>query len=183
MQNVRADDILKTMDNILIRRSFVNDIPSIEELYLRVAEIEGGLARTVPEITREHVEHFVSKSISDGIELVASSHSAGRIIGEVHCYRNGVATFAHVLGDLTIAVDPEYQGKGIGKLLFTELLNEVITKCPDILRIELIARESNERALRFYESLGFKREGRLEKRIRSVKGGFEDDIFMAWLRD
>ena len=69
------------------------------------------------------------------------------------------------------------------KLLFTELLNEVITKCPDILRIELIARESNERALRFYESLGFKREGRLEKRIRSVKGGFEDDIFMAWLRD
>lgn len=171
------------MENIYVRKSFVNDIPSIEELYKRVAAIEGALARTASEISRGYIEYFVSKSISDGIELVAIAENPGRIIGDIHCYRNGVGTFAHVLGELTIAVDPEYQGKRVGKLLFTELLTEVVTKCPDILRVELIARESNVRALHFYESLGFKREGRLVKRIRSVHGGFEDDIVMAWLRE
>lgn len=170
------------MEQIFVRKTIVTDIPFIEELYGRVAQFEGGLARTSAEITREYVEHFVSKSITDGIELVASVGVPGRIVGEIHCYGNGIATFAHVLGDLTIAVDPEFQGKGIGKLLFTELLHEVTALRPDILRVELIARESNERALRFYESLGFVREGRLKGRIRSVKGGFEDDICMAWLR-
>ena len=171
------------MDDINVRKSFVNDIPSIEELYLRVAAVEGGLARNASEISREYIEHIVSKSITYGIELVATTNNPSRIIGDIHCYRNGIQTFKHVLGDLTIAVDPEYQGKGIGRMLFTELLDEVKTNCPDILRIELIARESNERALRFYESLGFRQEGRLKNRIQSVNGGFEDDIFMAWLRD
>ncbi len=87
------------------------------------------------------------------------------------------------MGDLTVAVDPEFQGKGIGRLLFSELFKELETNCPGILRVELIARESNTRAIHFYESLGFKQEGRFKKRIRSVNGGFEDDIFMAWLRD
>ena len=171
------------MDDINIRKSFVNDIPSIEELYRRVAAVEGGLARNASEISREYIEHIVSKSITYGIELVATTNNPSRIIGDIHCYRNGIKTFTHVLGDLTIAVDPEYQGKGIGKMLFKELLDEVKENCPDILRIELIARESNERALRFYESLGFRQEGRLKNRIQSVNGGFEDDIFMAWLRE
>jgi ribosomal protein S18 acetylase RimI-like enzyme len=44
-----------------------------------------------------------------------------------------------------------------------------------------IARESNQKALAFYQSLGFVREGRLEGRIRGA-GGPEADIPMAWLR-
>jgi ribosomal protein S18 acetylase RimI-like enzyme len=51
---------------------------------------------------------------------------------------------------------------------------------PDILRIELISRESNLKAIAFYESLGFHREGKLEKRISYSKNDFEADIPMAW---
>lgn len=41
--------------------------------------------------------------------------------------------------------------------------------------------ESNARALRLYESLGFVREGRMERRIRTPLGtGVEADIPMAW---
>ncbi|MFA5834783.1 MAG: GNAT family N-acetyltransferase [Bacteroidota bacterium] len=170
------------MDDIIIRRSFINDIPAIEELYKHVAAVEGTLARKAFEISHDYIEYFVSKSITYGIELVAVTNNPVQIVGEIHCYGNGLTTFAHVLGDLTIAVHPAYQGKGIGKTLFNELLNDVKANRPDILRIELLARESNERALRFYESLGFKQEGRLVERIRSVNGGFEDDIFMAWHR-
>jgi ribosomal protein S18 acetylase RimI-like enzyme len=170
------------MSDILIRRSNLIDIPLIEQLYKKVAAIEGGLARTEAEITREYIEHFVSKSIVNGIEFVATDRETNSIVGDIHCFGSGIKAFAHVLGDLTIAVHPDFQGQGIGKMLFGELLDEVTDNRPHILRVELIARESNTRALRFYESLGFEPEGRLVKRIRSVGGGFEDDVLMAWHR-
>ena len=37
-----------------------------------------------------------------------------------------------------------------------------------------------KRAKQFYEKLGFKKEGRFEKRIRGVAGKLEADIPMAW---
>lgn len=170
------------MEPITLRKTFINDIPLIESLYLRVAAIEGGLARTADEITREYIELFVSKSIYNGIELIAIAGQPGTVVGEIHCYANGINTFSHVLTELTIAVDPEYQGRGIGRMLFTELLDDVTVNRPDILRVELIARESNVRAIAFYESLGFEQEGRLKKRIKRSDGGFEDDIVMGWMR-
>ena len=42
--------------------------------------------------------------------------------------------------------------------------------------------EYNERALRLYESLGFKQEGRMERRFRGPEGRYEADVPMAWLR-
>jgi len=52
----------------------------------------------------------------------------------------------------------------------------------DILRIELIARESNKKAIAFYQKLGFQIEGRLLNRIKT-ESGFEADIPMAWMND
>lgn len=170
------------MEPITIRAFFTNDIPAIEELYLRTAAVEGGLARTGDEITREYIEEFVSHSVKDGIGLLAIAGVPGRIIGEIHCYRKGVAVFRHMLSDLTIAVDPEHQGRGIGRMLFTELLAEV-RKRPEIRRVELFARESNVRAIAFYTSLGFVQEGRLRGRILHRDGTMEDDLVMAWIRE
>lgn len=78
---------------------------------------------------------------------------------------------------------PEAQGSGVGRRLFEEFLAEVRTNRPEVLRVELIARESNARAIAFYESLGFRREGRMEGRIRNLDGSFEADIPMAWGRE
>jgi putative acetyltransferase len=78
-------------------------------------------------------------------------------------------------------VHPAQHGRGIGRALLAELLRRVSETRPDILRVELIARESNRRAIALYERLGFRREGRLEARIRS-SGGIEADIPMGWLR-
>lgn len=170
------------MGAVSLRRSFINDIPAIEELYLRTAAVEGGLARTAAEVSREYVENFVSRAVTNGIEIVAIAGDPARIVGEIHCASPGIASFAHLLTDLTIAVDPEYQGQGIGRLLFTDLLEEVRTQRPDITRVELFARESNARALAFYRSLGFVEEGRLKGRILHRDGTTEDDLLMAWYR-
>ena len=170
------------MDDCTIRPAKPDNLFSIERLYKRVAAVEGGLARTESEITSEYIIDFVTKSQQNGVEFVAVQNESHQVVGEIHCYNTGLKVFAHVFGDLTIAVDPLYQRKGIGRKLFTQLLKEVKNNRPNILRVELIVRESNKHAVKFYESLGFKREGKLENRIRSVDGGFEADIFMAWRR-
>lgn len=166
----------------LIRKGMIEDWEPIYKLYERVSAVEGGLARKQNEITKEFVEGFINKSIKRGLILVVEENNSKNIIGEIHCYGSGLKVFEHVLGELTIAVDPEYQGKKIGRALFEKLLNILKEKMPHIERVELIARESNEKAIKFYESLGFKIEGRFEKRIKSVGGGYEADIPMAWIR-
>lgn len=158
--------------------------PALLTLYHAVAALEGGLARTQAEITNEYVTYFLQKAQESGLILVARPNVDGPIIGEIHSYALGPRVFAHVLGELTIAVHPDYQGQGVGKALFTELLRRVKQERPDILRVELIARESNRKAIAFYQKLGFQIEGRLANRIRRVDGsGFEADLPMAWQRN
>lgn len=170
------------MENYTINSATAEDRQGVKKLYLAVASIEGGLARTANEVTDDYVSNFVEKSLKSGIILVARHSESQQIIGEIHAYALGPKVFAHILGELTIAVHPEHQGQKIGKALFSELLRQVSENRPDILRVELIARESNQKAIEFYQKLGFKIEGRFADRIRSVGGGYESDIPMAWRR-
>ena len=172
----------KGMENFMIDSAKFEDKSEIINLYRAVAAIEGGLARNQEEVTEEYVEYFLQKSHETGIILVARQTGMSQVIGEIHSYAIGPRVFAHVLGELTIAVHPNHQGSRIGKALFTEFLRQVENDRPDILRVELIARESNRKAIEFYQKLGFQIEGRLTNRIRSTNGGYEADIPMAWLR-
>ncbi|MBP6741859.1 MAG: GNAT family N-acetyltransferase [Deltaproteobacteria bacterium] len=158
----------------------VQDLPGIVALYRAVAAKEGGLARTQAEITQDYVRQNFELSQQRGLSLIIKEEES--IVGEIHAYRPVPQVFAHVLSDLTVAVHPSQQGKGVGRALFGAFLNEVREHHPQILRVELIARESNLRARALYQSLGFSEEGCLRGRIRSATGGFEADIPMAWLR-
>lgn len=173
---------MKTKD-YKIEPGAAEDAAAIYELYRAVAAFEGGLARTAEEITPEYVEYFLHNSLQSGVVVIARNCDDGKIVGEIHGYALGPKVFAHVLGELTIAVHPEWQGAGVGKALFTSFMSLVRENRPDVLRVELIARESNRKAIEFYQKIGFEIEGKLRNRIRSVGGGFEADVPMAWLRD
>lgn len=170
------------MKEFIIASATAEDADGIKELYRAVASIEGGLARTADEITEDYVENFVGKAVESGIIVLARQLHTEKIIGEIHGYALGPKVFAHVLGELTIAVHPRFQGLGIGKAIFLEFMKQVDENRPDILRVELIARESNRKAIEFYQKLGFEIEGRMKNRIRSVGGGSEADVPMAWHR-
>jgi ribosomal protein S18 acetylase RimI-like enzyme len=160
----------------------LEDRAAIAELYRAVAAIAGGLARAADEITDDYVSNFVERSLSNGVIIVARDRDSGAIVAEIHGYRPGPRVFGHVIGELTIAVHPDSQGTGIGRRIFEEFIRRVREDVPEVLRVELIARESNVRAIEFYRKLGFRIEGRLEGRIRSAGGGYEADIPMAWTR-
>jgi ribosomal protein S18 acetylase RimI-like enzyme len=84
------------------------------------------------------------------------------------------------MGRLTIIVHPKFQSRGLGKRLFSKFLGTIKAEFSFVMRVELRARASNVKALKFYEQLGFVQEGRFQSRIRRHDGQFEDGIPMAW---
>ena len=165
------------MSAFTIRASSPADAAAVLALYRRVSHESGGLARQPHEITDEYVQHFLSRAQAQGVGLVAEQ--AGQIVAEIHAYTSGLRIFAHVLGDLTVAVDAAVQGQGLGRQLFEALLAAAQTRFPHVRRVELLVRESNVRAIALYEKLGFRREGRFEGRVAG-EHAFEADIPMAW---
>jgi len=151
------------------------------KLYKNVAALTGGIARQAHEVTASYVSEFISHTIKRGTGLVA--HKGTQVVGEIHAYAPEPGCFAHVLSNLTIAVDPGCQGQGVGRQLFEHLLQEVNLNLPHIQRVELIVRESNLRAIAFYQSLGFVKEGKFSARIKNADGSYDADIPMAWLKD
>lgn len=59
----------------------------------------------------------------------------------------------------TVAVDPERQGQGVARAMLLDALARL--QADGVRRVELFAESDNPRALRFYERLGFVREGTL----------------------
>lgn len=62
-----------------------------------------------------------------------------------------------------IAVDPELQGKGIGKSLMAQVEREAVGQAGQaILRIETSGKSTYTRQRSFYKSCGFEEKGRIE---------------------
>jgi ribosomal protein S18 acetylase RimI-like enzyme len=164
-----------------IRTAIPEDANRIKALYKEVIQRGGGLARSEEEVTDEYVNHFIEEGLKDGLIIVAEHpDNPEQLIGEVHAYPPSVKTFRHVLSDFTIAVHPQFQGKKVGRTLFTIFLEEVGKNRTDIGKVELFVRESNSKAIQLYQSMGFLIEGRLEMRIKTKEGLFEADIAMGW---
>ena len=149
-------------------------------LYRQVSAHGGGLARKPDEISREYVFGFLERAQTNGVTRAAWA-ADNSLVGEIHAYRMGPRQFQHVLTDLTVAVHPKWQGKGLGSLLFKTLIEAVTKLQPPISRVELFVRAGNADAVRLYQRLGFAIEGRFERRVRLADGTLEDDVAMALL--
>lgn len=159
-----------------IRKGTIGDAEKVYKLYKKVSQREGGIARFEDEVTREYIKGFIKNALDDGVFIVAEKD--GDIVGEIHGYKIGIRVFEHILSNITIVVSPDFCGRGIGKKIFLKFIEEG-KELEGISRMELIARESNEKALKFYESLGFEVEGKMRQRIKNSKGEFEADIMMG----
>lgn len=162
--------------SIIIRAATLADRDAIIALHKAAAVTPGALARAPDEVTTAYAEGAIRSDIC----LVAVEPD-GSVSGEIHAKRETITLFAHVLGGLTVAVHPQRQGRGIGSKLFEALIAWAKVQDPTILRIELAAGAGNLGAIRLYERLGFKHEGRQVARGRLPDGRFEDDILMGML--
>jgi ribosomal protein S18 acetylase RimI-like enzyme len=138
---------------------------------------EGGLGRLPDEMDLPWMEEALAGALNGGIAIGAWDGS--RLVGVIKASRMPSVQFQHVLWDLTVAVDPDSQGRGIGQSLFEALFASAATLTPKIERIELVVREGLTHAIRLYERLGFCQEGRFERRFRLADGTYEADLPMA----
>jgi ribosomal protein S18 acetylase RimI-like enzyme len=164
-----------------VRHADAGDAAKIFTLYKAVGAAPIGIARAPEEVSVAYIENFMQQAAHAGIELVIDNpDNANEIIAEIHCHTPALNLLRHIMSDLTIAVHPSFQGRGLGKQIFTQLLEIITAGRPGILRVELYTQESNERAIALYKKLGFVAEGRFEKRVYSRQGVLEADIPMAW---
>ena len=168
------------MKDFNLRALSLADADALVALYRAVTAVPAsGLARQRDEISREHVESFLARALHGGVSL--GTFAGDRLMGEIHATRIGPRQFSDVLTELTIAVHPDIQGRGVGSRLFGALFESAVKLVPPATRIELVARSGNIAALRLYERLGFKAEGCFPGRVRLPDGRIEDDIPMARL--
>lgn len=81
---------------------------------------------------------------------------------------------------LAIAVNPDMQGKGVGKVLMQEAINQA-DNWLNLVRLELEVHADNHGATTLYESVGFQLEG--TKKLSTFKGGkYVDMLLMSRIR-
>jgi putative acetyltransferase len=170
------------MSAFTVRAATPEDADAILALHRKVAAQPGGLARRPDEVTVDYVAHAMAVAADGGVNLVAVDAN-GTLCGELHVERMKLAIFAHVLTDLTVAVDPDWQGRGVGSALFRALIDTARAMTPPVGRIELWTGAANLGAQRLYERLGFRIEGRMTGRGRLPDGTIDDDIVMGLLLD
>jgi len=165
----------------IVRPATAADSPKILALYKAVGAAPIGIARSPEEVTADYINKFMQQCAERGIELVIENpENDSEIIAEIHCCTPVPKILHHLLSDLTIAVHPNFQGRGLGKKIFSHLLDLIKNTRPGILRVELFTQSSNERAIALYTKLGFIPEGRFENRVMNRHGILEADIAMAW---
>ena len=174
--------MIASMEGLIFRPTTPVDAAALLALYRTVAATpNSGLARHSDEIDQGYVAAFLGGQGAGWISIGAFHD--GDPVGEIHALRMQPRQFHHVLTDLTIAVHPRMQGHGVGSRLFAELFAHAARLDPPVTRIELVARTGNAAAIRLYERLGFRAEGRFRDRVRLPDGRVEDDIPMARMAD
>ncbi|MGS2720183.1 GNAT family N-acetyltransferase [Paraglaciecola aestuariivivens] len=125
-----------------------------------------------------HSEHVASLfDIENDYVLVAEVEN--KVVAQVCLLLSKKVRDKHC-ASLAIAVHPEFQGKGIGRSLLSEALNQA-DNWLNLIRIELDVFEDNQSAIGLYESLGFEKEG--VKRFSSFKQGqYANLVFMARIK-
>jgi len=168
------------MSEFLIRESNLEDVPELMRLYKKVST-KGGLGRTEEEINADYISDFLHKCQARGKGLILYvATEPNKVIGEINGYTLGLKTFAHVFEQITMVIDPAYQGLGLGKKLLQALQTEIQNLMPWIMKMELACFSNNAKALQLYLSQGFIIEGKRKNRVRLTTGEFADGLALGW---
>ncbi len=159
--------------------------PADASIY-REMRLEGLLNH--PEAFGESAHEFAARSVEDIARMIPAdpnSHKGfilgafdedSRLIGIVSLSRESFAKRAHKAILWGMYVRPAHWRKHVGSQLVNELI-ALARAFGDVEQVVLTAATRNERAVRLYESLGFKSYGR-EPRALQIDGDYYDQEHM-----
>ncbi len=117
----------------------------------------------------DSLKEFLRKRFATDRIIVAERPHEKKILGFLHSttYTDTVSS-SKIREILTIAVDPDYFGKGVGTKLMEEEKSDAEEDEVDLMRLETLT--DNRRAIEFYEDEGFQEKKKVMiKRLESQK--------------
>jgi len=104
------------------------------------------------------------------------------LIGVVSFHREAGQKGRHKGNIYGMFIHEDYQGKGLGKLLLSALINKVKNDYPDLEQIRLSVVSNNTSGIKLYSNLGFEKYG---VEINALKDGdkyFDEYLMVLFLR-
>lgn len=161
---------------VVIRPIDIEDASDLNEIRIMDGVRENTLAITSERIAS--TEDFIANLTPNNHLFVAEVEENGvkKVVGVVGLNIFSMPRLRHS-ASIGIMIHRDYQNMGIG----TKLLEKVIDLADNwlmLVRLELGVFADNERAIKLYESFGFKIEGR--KRYAAIRNGeYADEYLMA----
>lgn len=159
-----------------IRKANIDDAAVLWRAEAEIAKTPGRLLSLPNELTLEAFVAKIEHLEVEGSYVVALDDEC--IVGHSFVERMPFSALRHVVR-LTVVVHPGHDGRGVGTALIKHLQGWASER-QDVRKIELLVRQTNTEAVRLYQRLGFREEGRLKDRVRLPDGRFVDDLAMAW---
>lgn len=159
-----------------IRAATVDDAAALCEAEQAIAATPGFLVSAPDELTPQAFRDRIAALQGRGLYLVAEvdGEPAGHVVLEPGALR----AVAHVM-TLTIAVHLGHQDAGLGRRLLQAALDWAQSR-PEVGKVTLHVRATNQRAIHLYEAMGFVHEGRLVRKLKLPDGAWVDDLSMGW---
>ena len=154
---------------VIIRKAKITDFPGIHKLILQVHKLHVSERNDIyKDVDPMNFEEFKTKlSNANNIYLIAELENeiVGICFSQIkEILNNKIMKNRKILYIEDIGVDVNYQKKGIGKMLYNQIIQ--LAKEKNIDNIELMVWGFNENAIKFYKNLGMNIKNlRFEKKI------------------
>ena len=143
-----------------IRRATQEDVARITAIYNTVIEDSHVSFDDEPHTVEDRIRWFTTKS-ADGVHQAWVAETGGSVVGVAYSgpWRTKEAYARSV--ETTIVLDPSWTGRGIGRPLYTAMLDAVTTAGAH--RAYAVVALPNEPSIRFHHAMGYRTIGVLDE--------------------
>ncbi len=168
--------------NYIIRTAISKDAEQLSTVRLQIDGETENLDREKGEafIDTLGFEQIIKSDTENKNNLFLVAEAQGRIVGFSRCEGNYLKRLAHKV-EFGVCVLKDYWGCSIGKNLLKESI--LWADSNDIKKITLNVLETNEKAIKLYEKLGFEKEGILKKDKLLSDGKYYNTIIMGRIQE
>ena len=140
-----------------------------------------GVFETILSLKDETVDQTYSYFTGERIHtFIAEDKTKNKVIGYIKLVIDEEKRRRHK-ANISIAIHNDYQGNGVGSLLFIEAI-DLARNWLMLKKLELTVLENNSRGIELYRRMGFEVEG-ISKEDTVVNGKYEDVVFMGMIFD
>jgi ribosomal protein S18 acetylase RimI-like enzyme len=113
--------------------------------------------------------------------VVFGAFDGDELVGGLGFAPGQIAKQRHRGEIFNVFLKPKCRGKGVGKMLFSHVINYVKNERPETMQLHLSVGTFNSPAVGLYQSVGFQVYATEERRLRASDGiGFIDEFLMIY---